>query len=105
LWRIWGSEGTILLLFIKLRKRLAPGRLLLIVDFAEIENGSLNRLARTDAMVLYDAEVAMVFGVFFLRLLLRRNMLTTHCQKSVVEGKTLGLHSTVFRESADENTA
>jgi hypothetical protein len=31
-------------------------------------------------------------------------MLTTDCQKSVAEGKTLGLHSTVFRESADENT-
>jgi hypothetical protein len=39
--------------------------LLLIVDFAEIENGSLHRLAGTDAMVLYDAEVAMVFAVFF----------------------------------------
>jgi hypothetical protein len=31
-------------------------------------------------------------------------MLTTDCQKSVVEGKALGLHSTVFREGADENT-
>jgi hypothetical protein len=46
-------------------QRLAPGRLLLIVDFAEIENGSLHRLAGTDAMVFYDAEVAMVFAVFF----------------------------------------
>ena len=46
---------------------------MLIVDFAEIENGSLYRLARTDAMVL-------------------------------IERKTLGLHSTVFCESADENT-
>ena len=54
-------------------------------------------------MVFYDAEVAMVFASF-LRLLLRRNMLTTDCQKSVVEGKGLGLHSTVFRESAHENT-
>jgi hypothetical protein len=55
----------LLLLFIKHRKRLAPGRLLLIVDFTEIENGSLHRLAGTDAMVFYDAEVAMVFAVFF----------------------------------------
>jgi hypothetical protein len=31
-------------------------------------------------------------------------MPTTDCQKSVIEGKTLGLHSTVFWESADENT-
>ena len=40
---------------------------MLIVDFAEIENASLHRLARTDAMVLYDAEgkVAMVFAIFF----------------------------------------
>jgi hypothetical protein len=49
----------------KHRQRLAPGRLLLIVDFAELENGSLHRLAGTDAMVFYDAEVAMVFAVFF----------------------------------------
>jgi hypothetical protein len=39
--------------------------LLLIVDFAQIENGSLHRLAGTDALVFYDAEVAMVFAVFF----------------------------------------
>jgi hypothetical protein len=31
-------------------------------------------------------------------------MLTTDCQKSVAEGKTLGLHFAVFREIADENT-
>jgi hypothetical protein len=31
-------------------------------------------------------------------------MPTTDCQKSVIEGKTLGLHSTVFWESADEIT-
>jgi hypothetical protein len=31
-------------------------------------------------------------------------MLPTDCQKSAAEGKTLGLHSTVFRESAGENT-
>jgi len=31
-------------------------------------------------------------------------MLTAECQNSGVEGKTLGLHSTVFSESNDENT-
>jgi len=31
-------------------------------------------------------------------------MLTADCQKSGVEGKTLGLHSTVFSEGDDENT-
>jgi hypothetical protein len=31
-------------------------------------------------------------------------MLMADCQKSGVEGKTLGLHSTVFSESDDENT-
>ena len=31
-------------------------------------------------------------------------MLTADCQNSTVEGKTLGLHSTVFLESDDENT-
>src|SRR5208337_4742938 len=55
----------LLLLFVKHRQRLAPGRLLLIVDLAEIENGSLHCFARSDAMVFYDAEVAMIFAVFF----------------------------------------
>jgi hypothetical protein len=68
------------------------------------ENGSLHCLVRSGAMVFYDAEVAMIFAVFFLRLLLRRNISSADCQKSGGEGKTLGLHSTVFSERSDENT-
>jgi hypothetical protein len=93
----------LLLLIVKHRQRLAPCRLLLIVDLAEIQNGSLYRFAGSDAMVFYDAEGPMIFAVF-LRLLLRRNMLTADCQNSGVEGKTLGLHSTVFLERDDGNT-
>jgi hypothetical protein len=37
----------------------------LVVDFAEIENGSLHRFARSHAMVFYNAEVAMILTVFF----------------------------------------
>jgi hypothetical protein len=37
-------------------------------------------------------------------LLLRRNISTADCQKCGGGGKTLGLHSTVFSERADENT-
>src|ERR1035441_9494321 len=55
----------LLLVFIKHRKRLAPCSLLLVVDLAEIENGSLYRLVGSDAMVFYDAEIAMIFAVFF----------------------------------------
>src|ERR1700687_3403838 len=54
-----------LLLFIKHRKRLAPCPLLLVIDLAEIENGSLYRLLGSDAMVFHDAEIAMIFAVFF----------------------------------------
>jgi hypothetical protein len=36
--------------------------------------------------------------------MLRKNMLTADCQNSGVRGKRLGLHSTVFSESDDENT-
>lgn len=36
--------------------------------------------------------------------MLRRNMSTAECQKSGVEGKTLGLHSTLFSERGDGNT-
>jgi len=77
--------------------------LLLVVDFAEIENGSLYCFVGRDAMVFYDAEVAMILAVF-LRLLLRRNMLIADCQNSRGKGKTLGLHSTVFSELGDGNT-
>ena len=55
----------LLLLFIKHRQRFAPGHLLLIVDLAEIENGSLHRFAGSDSLVFYDTEVAMIFAVFF----------------------------------------
>jgi len=55
----------LLLLFVKHRQRLTPRRLLLIVDLAEIENGSLYRLAGSEAMVFYDAEVTMILAVFF----------------------------------------
>jgi len=48
-----------LLLFIKHQQRLAPGRLLFVVDLAEIDNGSLHRLAGNQ-MVFCDAEVAMI---------------------------------------------
>ena len=54
----------LLLLIVKHRQRFAPCRLLLIVDLAEIENGSLHRLVGSDAMVFYDAEVAMILAVF-----------------------------------------
>src|ERR1017187_282206 len=54
-----------LLLFIKHRQRLAPCSLLLVVDLAEIENGSLHRLVGSDALVFYDAEIAMIFAIFF----------------------------------------
>jgi hypothetical protein len=53
-----------LLLFIEHRQRLAPSRLLFVVDLSQIDNGSLHRLARSQAMVFYDAEVAMIFAVF-----------------------------------------
>ena len=57
--------GIFLLLFIEHRQRLALGRLLFVVDLAEIDNGSLYRLVGSQAMVFYDAEVAMIFAVFF----------------------------------------
>src|SRR6202022_2929326 len=55
----------LLLLFVKHRQRLTPRRLLLIVDLAEIENGSLHRLVGGESMVFYDAEVTMILAVFF----------------------------------------
>jgi hypothetical protein len=77
--------------------------LLLIVDLAEIENGSLHRFVGSDAMIFYNAEVAVIFTVFY-AMVLRRNMLTEARQKSRGKGKTLGLHSTVFSELEDGNT-
>jgi hypothetical protein len=53
-----------LLLFIEHRHGLASSRLLFVVDLAAIDNGSLHRLAGSQAMVFYDAEVAMIRAVF-----------------------------------------
>jgi hypothetical protein len=55
-------EGT---LSPSVRRRLAPGRLLFIVDFAQIENGSLHRPVGSEAMVFDDAEEAMILAVIF----------------------------------------
>jgi hypothetical protein len=46
----------------------------------------------------------VIFTAFFLRWMLRRNMLTVACQKSGDKMKTLGLHSNVFSELGDGNT-
>ena len=51
--------------FVKDLKRLAPGGFLFVVDFAQVENRPLDRLARAQPSILDHAEVAMSFAVFF----------------------------------------
>ncbi len=51
--------------FVKDLKRFAPGGLLFVVDFAKVENSSLDRLARAQPSILDDAEVAMSLAVLF----------------------------------------
>jgi len=48
----------------ELHERLAPCRLLLIVDLSEIENRSLHRFVGCDTAVFYDAKVAVILAVF-----------------------------------------
>jgi hypothetical protein len=55
----------LMLLFIKHGQSLEPGCLLVIVDLAKIENGSLHRLVRSDAMVFCDAEVTTTLAILF----------------------------------------
>jgi len=75
----------------------------LIVDLAEIQNGSLHRLVGSDAMIFYNAEVAVIFTVFY-----AMDAAQKHADGSVPEihgqRKTVGLHSTVFSELHDGNT-
>jgi hypothetical protein len=75
----------------------------LIVDLAEIENGSLHRFVGSQAMVFDDAEVAMILAVF-----VALDAPQKHDKRRVPDlrpqGKVLGLHSTVFSESDHENT-
>jgi hypothetical protein len=91
-----------LLLLIKHRPRLAPCRLLLVVDLAERENSSLHRFFGSDTMVFYDTEVAMLFAVFFAVVAAQ-----IHADGRLPEvwgqRKTLGLHSPVFSDGEDEN--
>jgi hypothetical protein len=76
---------------------------LLIVDLAQIENGSLHRFARSNALVFYNAEVAMILAVFF-----AMDAAQKHADSRLPElwprRKTLGLHSTVFSPRGDGNT-
>src|SRR5258708_7014056 len=81
-------------LFIKHRQRLAPGRLLLVVDLAEIENGSLHCLVRSGAMVFYDAEVAMIFAVFFAIVTAQKHI---HCRLPEVRRRREDTWSPLYR--------
>jgi hypothetical protein len=55
--------GELLLLFVEDRQRLAPRRLLLIVDLTQIQHRALTRPAARDAPFLNDAEVATALTV------------------------------------------
>jgi len=51
--------------FVKDLKRLAPSGFLFVVDFAKVENSSLDRLARAQPSILDDTKLAMSLAVFF----------------------------------------
>jgi hypothetical protein len=72
-------------------------------DLAEIENGSLHRFVGSNALVFYNAEVAMILAVFFAMDAAQKH---ADCRLPELrrQRKTLGLHSTVFSESNGENT-
>ena len=53
-----------LLFLVKDLKLLAPCGFLFVVNFAKVENSSLDRLARAQPSILDDAEVAMSLAVF-----------------------------------------
>jgi hypothetical protein len=60
----------------------------LVVDLTQIENSPLQRFVGSQAMVFYDAEIAMILAVF-LRWMLRRNMPSAGCQVSGSKGRYL----------------
>jgi hypothetical protein len=44
-------------------QRLAPSRLLAVIDFAQVEHAALSHLAGAQAPVLYHTEIAMFVAV------------------------------------------
>jgi hypothetical protein len=57
------QAGVALLLLVEHIERLAPGRLLLVVDLTQVEHGTLHGPAARYATVLDDAEIAVVLAV------------------------------------------
>ena len=57
------SFGELLLLLIEDRQCLAPRRLLLVVDLAQVQHGPLHGLVGRDPLVLHDAEVTVILAV------------------------------------------
>ena len=74
----------------------------LVVDLTQIENSPLHRFVGSQAMVFDDAEIAMILAVFF-----AVDAAQKHAKRRVpdlrLQGKILGLHSTVFSDTHDDN--
>src|SRR5581483_2710268 len=75
-------RGEALFGFVKHFKRLAPRRLLPVVDLTEIENSALRRLAAGHAPVFNNAEVAMIFAVLAAIRAAQKHLSAAECQRS-----------------------
>src|SRR5579872_5227459 len=75
--------GEALFGFAEYIERLAPRRLLLIVDLAEIENGALRGLAPGQPPVLDHAEIPMILAVLVPVCAAQKHRSAAACQRSI----------------------
>src|SRR6516225_8792651 len=78
-------------------QRSSPGRLLLVVDLAPVQNRPLHALTASQPMILDDAEVAVVLAVLF-SVGAAQEHGNSRMPEFWQERKRAGLHSAVFRE-------
>ena len=88
-----------MLVLVEDRQRLAPRGLLLVVDLPQVEYGPLHGLACGDALVLDDAEVAVVFAVLLAICATEEHAISRMPESSTLR-KRVGLHSAAFRNCA-----
>ena len=89
------QRAVVLLVFIEDLQRLAPRRLLRIVDLAQVEHGALHDLVARDALALHHAEVAVLVAVLLSSSAAQKQG-NSRMPESGPSGKRVGLHYNGF---------
>src|SRR5512134_2182589 len=93
------QRARALLLFIEDLQGLAPGRLLAVVDLAQVKDGALRGLAGRQTTVLHHAEVAVILAVLPAVGGAQKHQ-NSRMPEEAPQGKRIGLHHNGSRPAA-----